>query len=90
MIPQDLIRKYEEGRLTPTGLILLVLHQSRKQAVVEALELLPPPLLQQLKQFVQDYRPDVSVFHGPTPNPKTIQFVADWLANTTRPIRHSV
>lgn len=80
MKPQELIRKYQAGRLTPSGLILQLLHESREQTVTQTLQLLPPGLLRQFKGFVRDLRPDAKVFRGPTPNPKTVGLATDWFA----------
>ncbi len=56
-----------------------VLRLTDERAVVEALELLPEDILEELKEFVGYYTPSTKIFNGPHPAMQTVQFVKEWL-----------
>ena len=82
--PQRLLREYEHGRLTAHGFILKVLNFTGKQRLTRALEMLPPEILEQLKDFISRYEPGMRVFRGPPPRPQAIRLVRDWFRYATR------
>jgi hypothetical protein len=75
---RQLVQQYEQGRITATGLILEVLSHPGKQRLAEILEALPQDILEQLKEFVENYEPGMKVFRGPRPNAKALATVKEW------------
>ena len=75
---------YEEGRITRTGAILRLLDISDQEEMREAIEVLPPELLDELRDFVESYWPEMRVFPGPPPDPAAVKMAKEVLANTAR------
>jgi hypothetical protein len=75
---------YEEGRITSTGAIIRLLNITDRDELKEALEILPPELLEQLRDFVRRWRPDLKVFRGPPPDPIAVGMARDLLASTAK------
>jgi hypothetical protein len=75
---EQLLRRYEEGRLTAQGLILAVLGITGKKRLAKIVEALPGDLLELLKDFVDHYRPGMRVFHGPLPKISAVRIVREW------------
>ena len=82
--PQRLLWQYHQGRLTAHGFILKILSFTGKQRLTSALEVLPPEILEQLKDFISRYEPGMRVFRGPRPRPQAIRLVRDWFRYATR------
>jgi len=82
--PERLLRQYEQGRLTAHGFILRVLSFTGKQRLTRALEIMPPEILEQLKDFIAHYETGMRVFRGPRPRTQAIRLVRDWLHYATR------
>ena len=78
-LSHDLVRSYEEGRLTLDGLFLNLLSLNRKRDFGEVLESLSPQLLAPLQAFVENHRPRAKVFNGPRPRMENVRFVRGWL-----------
>jgi hypothetical protein len=89
MTAEQLLRWYEEGRITVNGLILNVLSSSVKRRLTTILEALPADILVQLKDFVDSYRPGMRVFHGPRPKVTAVRFVREWFNSPGRTIQVS-
>jgi hypothetical protein len=85
MTAQEILDRYEEGRETPTGVVLDVLSLSSKRSVAEALELLPVDILKELRTFVGYYSERTGVFRGPRPKMATVRFIKDWFAKGQSP-----
>ena len=81
---QQLLQRYKEGRITATGLILDVLSLPGKQRLTKILEALPLDILEQLKDFVEDYKPEREVFRGLHPKTETVRFVTEWFESADR------
>jgi hypothetical protein len=79
---QQLVQRYERGDKTATDLMLEVLHWTDRPTLREALALLPPEVLHELRRFVRHYRPEVRVFNGPCPKMPTVKFIQNWFATT--------
>jgi hypothetical protein len=77
---RKVLNHYEEGRITATGFIIDFLNAADPDDLREALEILPPDLLQRLKTFVETHRPDMRVFRGPPPDPAAMRMAKDLLA----------
>ncbi len=75
---RQLVRRYEQGRITATGLILGVLSLPGKRRLTKMLETLPADVLEQLKDFVENYKPEMRIFHGPRPNLQAVRWVREW------------
>lgn len=75
---------YEEGRITPTGAIIRLLNITDQDELKEALEILPPELLERLREFVASWRPDMRVFRGPPPDPDAVRMARELLALTPK------
>jgi hypothetical protein len=71
---------YEEGRITATGFIIDFLDAADPDDLREAMGILPPDLLKDLREFVRDYRPDMRVFRGTPPRPEAVAMARDVLA----------
>jgi hypothetical protein len=87
--PRQLVRRYEEGRITSTGLILDVLNLAGKQRLTKMLEALPVDILEQLRDFVENYKPGREVFRGPRPKIQTVRFVREWFDCAERTVQTS-
>jgi hypothetical protein len=84
---EQLLRRYEQGRVTAKGLILAVLSIPDRECLTKTMQALPAGILEQLKDFVASYRPGMRVFHGPRPKVQSVRFVREWLdraGNTTQ------
>ena len=81
-----LLRKYKEGRITANGVILNLLTLTGKQRLITAIEILPDELLQRLKNFTDDYKPEMRVFRGSRPKAQSIRIVKEWFKNAARPV----
>jgi len=89
MTAKQLLRWYEEGRITAKGLILNVLSFSAKRRLTATLEVLPGDILGQMKDFVDSYRPGMRVFNGPRPKAAAVRFVREWFDSPDRAIQVS-
>jgi hypothetical protein len=76
--PEQLLRHYQEGRITPHGLILTVLSHTGKRRLTKMLDVMPEDVLRLLKDFVDNYRPGIKVFRGPHPKALAVRFVREW------------
>src|SRR6266487_3914714 len=81
---EELLRKYKEGRITANGVILNLLSLTGKQRLIQALEILPDELLQKLKDFTDNYQPEMRVFRGPRPKAQSVRIVKEWFKNAAR------
>ncbi len=84
--PGQWLRRYEEGRITAKGLILVVLSLTGKRRLSRILEALPADILKQLKDFVDNYRPGIEVFRGPRPKMQAVRFVIEWFGCGARTV----
>ena len=75
---------YEEGRITRTGFVIDFLNAADQDDLREALEVLPPDLLKELRDFVASYRPDMVIFRGAPPKPAAVKMAREVLANTAK------
>lgn len=75
---------YEEGRITATGFIIDFLNAADPDDLREALGVLPPDLLEELREFVRDYRPDMRVFRGTAPSPEAVTMAREVLAEPVK------
>lgn len=75
---------YKEGRITATGFLVEFLNAADPEDVREALDVLPADLLEELRQFVKDYRPDMRVFRGFPPSPSAVVMARAVLAEPVR------
>ena len=66
-MPEQVLSRYQEGRITSHGLVLDILSQSGKRRLSKILEILPANILRELKEFVESYSTDSMVFRGPRP-----------------------
>jgi hypothetical protein len=82
---RKILDHYEEGRITPTGAILRVLEITDQEEMSEAIEVLPPELLERLRDSVKSYRPDMLVFPGPPLEPRAVRMAREVLAETVKP-----
>ena len=76
---QDLLRSYEEGRLTLDGLFLNLLSLNKSEDLEMALDSLSPELLARLQAFVENQQPRARVFNGPRPKKENVRLVKEWL-----------
>jgi hypothetical protein len=77
---RKILRYYEEGRITPTGFILDLLNDSNRDDLKEMLDVIPPDLLNKLKDFVVSYRPGMRVIRGEPPDPSAVSLAKELLA----------
>jgi hypothetical protein len=84
--PEELLRKYKEGRITANGLILNLLNLTGKQRLINALEVFPDYLLRRLKDFTDNYKPEMRIFRGSRPKVQSIRIAKEWLKNAARPV----
>ena len=75
---------YEEGRITATGFIIDFLNAADPDDLREALGVLPPDLLEELREFVRDYRPDMRVFRGTALSPEAVTMAREVLAEPVK------
>lgn len=83
-LSHDLVRSYEEGRLTRDGLFLNLLSLNRKQDLREVLKSLSPDLLAPLQAFVLAHRPRAKVFNGPRPRMENVRLIREWLQSVVQ------
>ncbi len=81
---EKIMRHYEEGRITATGLIIDLLNAADQDDLREILGVLPPDLLEQLRTFVETYRPEMRVFRGAPPDPNAVRMARELLAKTAK------
>jgi hypothetical protein len=79
---RKILRYYEEGRITPRGFILDLLNDANRDDLKEMLDVIPPDLLNKLRDFVVSYRPDIKVFRGPPPDPRVVKVAKELLIGT--------
>jgi hypothetical protein len=82
---EELLRKYKEGRITANSVIANLLNLPGKQRLINALEVFPDDLLQKLRDFTDNYKPEIKVFRGPRPRAQSVRIVKEWFKNVTRP-----
>jgi hypothetical protein len=75
---------YEERRITATGFIIDFLNAADPDDLREALDVLPPDLLEKLREFVRDYRPGMRVFRGDPPSPDAVVMAREVLAEPVK------
>jgi hypothetical protein len=75
-----ILRDYDEGRTTPTGFFIDFLNAANRDDLDEALDVLPPDLIQRLRAFVATYHADTRVFRGLPLLPKALTLAKDVLA----------
>jgi hypothetical protein len=75
---------YEEGRITRTGAVIRLLDLTDPEEMREAIEVLPPAVLDELRDFVERYWPGMPVFPGPPPDPAAVKMAREVLANTVK------
>jgi hypothetical protein len=75
---------YQGGRITATGFIIDFLNAADPDDLREALGVLPPDLLEELRGFVRDYRPDMRVFRGDPPRPDAVAMAREVLAEPAK------
>jgi hypothetical protein len=76
---------YEEGRITRTGFVIDFLNVADQDDLRGALEVLPPELLEELRDLVASYRPDMKVFRGDPPKPSAVKMAKEVLADAAKP-----
>jgi hypothetical protein len=76
--------RYEAGRITPTGFIIDFLNAADPDDLREAPGVLPADLLEKLREFVRDYRPEVRVFRGTPPSPGAVAMAREVLADPVK------
>jgi UDP-N-acetylglucosamine 2-epimerase len=75
---------YEEGRITATGFIINFLNAADPDDLREALDILPADLLEKLREFLREYRPDMRVFRGDPPSPGAVAMAREVLAEPVK------
>jgi hypothetical protein len=75
---------YEEGRITATGFIIDFLNAADPDDLREALDILPADLLEKLREFLREYRPDMRVFRGDPPSPGAVAMAREVLAEPVK------
>jgi hypothetical protein len=83
---EESLRKYKEGRITANGVILNLLSLTGKQRLIKTLEVLPDDLLQKLKDFTDDYKPEMRIFRAARPKIQSIRIVKEWFKNAARAV----
>ncbi len=81
---EKVLKYYKEGRITATGFIIDFLNSADQDDLREALEVMPPELLERLRDFVATWRPELRVFRGPPPDPNAVKMARELLAITTK------
>jgi hypothetical protein len=79
-----ILDEYEEGRITATGFILDLFNEVKHADLREALESLPVDLVEQVREFVENYRPEMKVFRGPPPDPIAVEIAKELLAGKVK------
>lgn len=82
---KKILAYYEEGRITATGAILRLLELTDRREMEETIEALPPDLLEKLREFLREYRPDIRVFRGDPPSPGAVAMAREVLSESVRP-----
>jgi hypothetical protein len=76
---------YEEGRITATGAIIRLLELSSREEMEDTIEACPPDLLEKLKEFLREYRPDMRIFPPqPPPSPAAVEMAREVLAEPVK------
>jgi hypothetical protein len=75
----ELVHRYEEGGITPLGLVLAVFNQINRDNVDEVMQQLPPWVYPQMQRFVDQYRPEMRVFNAQKPSSEAVALGAEWL-----------
>ena len=83
-VVRRILDEYEKGRITATGLIFDLLSKVNHADLKEALESLPVNLVERLREFVVNYRPEVKVFRGPSPDPSAVKIARELLAGEVK------
>jgi hypothetical protein len=78
---QKLLKAYEKGGVTLTGLILRVLGMVNESNVSCTVEGLPPEIRRELRSFVDYYGPTVLIFNAPRPSEAAVHLVREWFAH---------
>jgi hypothetical protein len=76
--------EYESGRITSTGFIIDLLSTVNRDDLKEVLEALPSDLVEQVRDFVESYRPDMRVFRGPPPDPSAVIMAKELLSKAVK------
>ena len=74
------LEKYQEGRLTPTGLILETLALPEEEMIDEILASLPQEVRTRFSLFVDTYSPDTVIVNGPRPRDGAVLHAREWLS----------
>jgi hypothetical protein len=77
---KSMLDLYEEGRITSTGFILDFFNKVNHVDLKDVLESLPVHLIEQVREFVENYRPEMKVFRGPPPDPIAVSLARELLA----------
>ena len=77
---KSMLDLYEEGRITSTGFILDLFNKVNHVDLKDVLESLPVDLIEQVREFVENYRPEMKVFRGPPPDPIAVSLARELLA----------
>ncbi len=75
------LSRYEEGRLTATGLILASLQLVNAQNVDAVVGSLPSEVAEELRQFAERYHSGIRVFNAPKPSEESIRIIKEWFAD---------
>jgi hypothetical protein len=75
---------YEEGRITATGFIIDFLNAADADDLREAQGVLPADLVEELREFVRDYRPEMRVFRGAPAHPEALRMAREVLAEPVK------
>ncbi len=74
------LEKYQEGRLTPTGLILETLALPEEEMIDEVLASLPHEVRTRFWLFVDTYGPGTVIVNGPRPREAAVLHARAWLS----------
>jgi hypothetical protein len=77
---KSMLDLYEEGRITSTGFILDLFNKVNHVDLKDVLESLSVDLIEQVREFVENYRPEMKVFRGPPPDPIAVSLARELLA----------
>jgi hypothetical protein len=76
----QLVRAYEKGAITGRHLVVEALLLVDPASIDGVMEALPPHLHQEVKEFVERYRPgEMHTNYGPIPSPESVRQVKHWL-----------
>jgi hypothetical protein len=81
---RKLLADYAEGRLTQTGFVVELLNTLAHDDLKQSLENLPSEHIERVRDFVENYRPDVRVFRGPRPSPSAVKIARELLTRTVK------